>query len=98
MTARHNENKSLKYLIKDFVTTHNLEQGIDNAAIIDVWKNLMGKGVNKYTTAIELKHKTLYVKISSSALREELSYGTTKIIKMINEDMGKEVLEAIVLR
>ena len=45
-----------------------------------------------------VKNKTLYVKLSSSVLREELSYGKEKIIKMINEEMGKEVVTKLVLR
>jgi len=31
-------------------------------------------------------------------LREELSYGLDKIITMINEDLGKEVIKKIILR
>jgi hypothetical protein len=58
----------------------------------------MGNGVNNYTTAIELRHETLFVSLSSSVLREELSLGKTKIIAMLNEEIGKEVIKKLVLR
>ena len=58
----------------------------------------MGNGINNYTTAIELKNDTLYVQLSSSALREELSYGKQKIIELLNEEIGKEIVNKIVLR
>ncbi|MFT7187750.1 MAG: hypothetical protein ACI9AV_001009, partial [Sediminicola sp.] len=34
----------------------------------------------------------------SSVLREELSHGKSKIITMINEEMGKELVKKLVLR
>jgi len=31
-------------------------------------------------------------------LREELSHGKTKIVKMINEELGREVVKDVILR
>ena len=58
----------------------------------------MGNGVNNYTTAVHLERETLYIQLSSSVLREELSYGKDKIIAMLNEALGKTVIKKIVLR
>ena len=58
----------------------------------------MGNGINNYTSDIQLKRDTLYIQLTSSALREELSYGKEKIIKMINEELGKDIVNKIVLR
>jgi hypothetical protein len=58
----------------------------------------MGSGVNHYTTDIILKNNTLYVALSSSVLREELSFGKDKIIKLINDELRKEVVKNIILR
>ncbi|MDX1462328.1 MAG: DUF721 domain-containing protein, partial [Marinirhabdus sp.] len=38
------------------------------------------------------------ISLSSSVLREELSYGKQKIIRLLNEEMGKELVEKLVLR
>ena len=45
-------------------------------------KNLMGNGVNNYTHSVSLRRGTLFVELTSSVLREELSYGKLKIIKL----------------
>ena len=58
----------------------------------------MGNGVNNYTTAVELRNETLFVSLSSSVLREELSLGKTKIIAMLNEELGKDLIKKLVLR
>jgi len=36
--------------------------------------------------------------LSSAVLREELSYGKDKIIKMINEELRKDLVRSLVLR
>ena len=95
---RHNENLSLSDVLKEFVTTNRLQEGLDKVEIKDAWKNLMGNGVNSYTTSVQLKRDTLYVQLSSSVLREELSYGKEKIIAMLNEALGKELIKTIILK
>jgi len=98
MARRNNDNQPIESILKEFVKTNNLESGLDKVNVREAWKNLMGNGVNNYTTAIDLKHETLYVQLSSSVLREELSYGNKKIIKMLNEAIGKDVVKKLVLR
>jgi hypothetical protein len=98
MSKRHNENMRLSDALKDFVETNNLQKGLDKIEVQDVWVKLMGKGVNSYTTAVQLQRDTLYVQLSSSVLREELSYGKEKIIAMLNEALEKEVIKKLVLR
>ena len=98
MAKRNNDNQSIQDVLKAFVDTNNLQSGLDKVNVREAWTNLMGNGVNNYTTAIELKHQTLYVQLSSSVLREELSYGNEKIIKMLNEAIGKAIITKLVLR
>ena len=95
---RHTEHISLSDALKEFIQENKLEKGIDKVNVNDAWANLMGNGVNNYTTSVQLKGSTLYISLSSSVLREELSYGKDKIIKMINEELGKELVKQLVLR
>ena len=52
----------------------------------------MGAGVASYTTEVKLQNGTLIICLSSSVLREELSYGKDKIVRMINEEMGEDLV------
>ncbi|WP_435132893.1 DUF721 domain-containing protein [Formosa sp. A9] len=98
MAKRNNEHLSISDVLKAFVETNKLESGLDKVNVRDAWAKLMGNGVNNYTTAISLERDTLYVQLSSSVLREELSYGKEKIINMLNDDLGKEVVKKLILR
>ena len=98
MAKRFNEESPISDVLKQFISQNKLEAGMDVVNVREAWKNLMGNGVNNYTTEIQLKGKTLYVALSSAVLREELSYGKDKIIKMINEELQKELVTQLVLR
>ncbi len=97
MAKRENESVSIKNLMQSFIRDSNLSKGIQKINIEEAWKKLMGQGVVSYTESVHLQKKTLIVKLSSSTLREELSYGKDKIVKMINEEMGEEVISKIML-
>ena len=98
MAKRNNENLNMADALKDFVETNRLEKGLDAVNVQDAWKNMMGNGVNNYTTSVNLERETLYVQLSSSVLREELSYGKQKIINMLNEELGKIIIKKLILR
>jgi hypothetical protein len=97
MSKRKNTHSPIEDILKEFVETNELQEGLDKVNVREAWQQLMGNGVNNYTTAIELKRETLYVRLSSSVLREELSYGKNKIVKMLNESIGKDLIKKIVL-
>ncbi|EAR01006.1 DUF721 domain-containing protein [Maribacter sp. HTCC2170] len=98
MAKRKNDNLPLSEALNDFIQKNKLQQGIDKVNTREAWVKLMGNGVNNYTTAIELRNETLYISLSSSVLREELSHGKSKILDMLNEELGKDLVKKIVLR
>ena len=83
MAKRHSSHIPLSEALNEFIQENKLQKGMDKVNAREAWTNLMGNGVNNYTTAVELKNETLFVSLSSSVLREELSLGKSKIIKMI---------------
>lgn len=98
MAKRFNDEQSVGDVLKQFMQENKLQTGMDKIDVREAWKNLMGNGVNNYTRDIMLKGTTLYVELTSAVLREELSYGKAKIVKMINEELKREVVKDVVLR
>ena len=91
MAKRENDTYKIKDLMSSMLKENKLQKGIDQLDVKDVWANVMGNGVMSYTDSVTLKNKTLYVKLTSAALREELSYGKDKIKQMINEKLDNHV-------
>ncbi len=97
MAKRENETYKIKDLMSNMLQENKLQEGIDQFDVKDAWENVMGKGVMSYTESIRLKRNTLYVKLSSSALKEELNYGKEKIVKMLNESLKNVLIKSIKL-
>lgn len=98
MAKRQSNQSPIGEVLKAFIEANRLEAGMDRIDVEQAWKKLMGNGVNSYTQEVVLKGSTLYVKLTSAVLREELSYGKQKITAMINEELGREVVKEVVLR
>ncbi|UGU16728.1 DUF721 domain-containing protein [Sinomicrobium kalidii] len=98
MAKRHSEHISLSEALKAFIEQNKLQSGMDKIDVREAWKQLMGNGINNYTADVQLKGDTLYVNLTSSVLREELSYGRQKIIQMVNDELGKALVKNLILR
>lgn len=98
MKKQKGNNLNMGEALQQFIQKNKLEKGLDKVDAQEAWSKLMGNGVNNYTTAVELRNSTLFVSLSSSVLREELSLGKSKIITMLNEELGKDLITKLVLR
>lgn len=98
MVKRRNSGIPMREALNEFIKKNSLRKGMDKVDAREAWKKLMGNGVNNYTTAVELRNECLYVSLNSSVLREELSHGKSKIISLLNEELGKELIKKLVLR
>jgi len=84
--------------LNDFKAQTKLTKGFMNVDVNDAWKEVMGPGVMSYTTQIKFTGEKLFIDLSSSVLRQELSYGRSKIVENLNKHLGKEVIKSLVLR
>jgi len=97
-SKRHNEQQSIGDVLKDFVAKNKLEKGINQVNVEHVWATVMGPAIIKYTDGMKLQNGTLFVKLSSSVLRNELSYGVSKIKDNLNEELKQDLIKKIILR
>ncbi|MSP85430.1 MAG: DUF721 domain-containing protein [Flavobacteriaceae bacterium] len=98
MAKRLNNESSIGDVLKEIIQSNKLQPGMDQVSVKEAWVSLMGNGVNSYTKNVTLKGTTLYVELSSSVLREELSHGKSKIIAMINEELRRDIVKDVILR
>lgn len=98
MSKRQREESALGDVLKQFIDSHRLQKGLDKVEVVDAWNKVMGEAISKYTTQVVLERDTLLVQLSSSVLREELSYGRDKIIQLLNDHLDKPLIKKLVLR
>lgn len=98
MSVRKDEPQGIGEVLQQFTKVNKLEPGLDNVKVEDLWAKLLGPGVQAYTESVRLSSDTLYVGLTSSVLREELSYGKDNIIAMLNNGLQKNCIKKLVLR
>ncbi len=97
MAKRSNEFRSIEELMKNVIEENKLKKGLTQLSLEEAWAKLMGNGVVSYTQSVELSGKTLVVKLNSSVLREEISYGKEKIMNLLNEELGEPLISRVLL-
>jgi len=97
MAKRENDSFSIQDLMQSFIKENNLTKGMHKIKVEETWAKMMGPGIATHTTSVKLQNKTLIIQLNSSVLREELSYGKDKIIKMMNEELGDEFVTKLML-
>ena len=89
---RRSKGQPIREVIKELLKNYDITSKFNEAHIITSWDKLMGPSVTKYTVKIEIEKRILFVKLSNAALKQELSYARQKIKKMLNDEVGEEVL------
>ncbi|MBK9728319.1 MAG: DUF721 domain-containing protein [Saprospiraceae bacterium] len=84
-------------MLKVFSSQKHLKDKLLDKKIEGVWKNLY-EGIAHYTTRIQFKSGVLYVWLSSSPLRHELSFNKAKIINQVNTALKEELIKQLELR
>ena len=95
---RRNSDETLKDALQRLSNDRQFKTKLRQAKINSLWPELMGQAIANYTTEIVVRKEILYLTITSSSLKQELTYGKDKIIEIINEKLGEEYLKDVVIR
>ena len=89
---------SLQDAMQQFLKHSRLKTGIQAMQIEEVWEQIMGKTVAKYTDKIQIIGSTLFVTSTVAPLKNELLYQKEKIIERVNEALGEKVIKDVVVK
>lgn len=89
---------SLGDALKKFLNQSNIKGSIQALQIEEVWEQIMGKTVARYTDKIQIHGHTLYVNTTIAPLRQELLYQKEKILQRVNEALGEKVIKEVVIK
>jgi predicted nucleic acid-binding Zn ribbon protein len=83
--------------IRELVDLYNLKGKLGEASILAAWEKIVGTMFARHTSNLYIKRRKLYVVIDSAAIRNELSYARSKLVKLLNEEAGENVIDEVVL-
>jgi len=95
MSYRSGNDQSLREVIEELIAAYRIGDKLNQTRVISLWDQVVGRVIARETTHLYIKNNILYVKLNSPALRQELGYARTKLVKMLNKAAGSEVISDI---
>ncbi len=82
-------------LIGNVVDDLGISRKIDEARIVEAWPEVAGPTISRMTSSSWVKGRTLFIKISSAAWRQELHLQREGWRDRINQQLGKDLVREI---
>ena len=91
--------KRREQAIRDLILRNLRSQGLETPLLqkrlIEAWPVVAGEAIGRYTGNVAIRNQTLYVHLTSPALRADLSMQRKEYVKRLNEYVGSQVITDI---
>jgi len=98
MAKRESDNESIKSVVSRYIKSHGFSEKFNEYQVVEAFSKLMGKVVMKKIKNAYMHNNTLYLEFSSASLRNELSMEKTKLMKLLNEEVGSTIITKIIFK
>ncbi|KRP09244.1 MAG: hypothetical protein ABR94_07655 [Sphingobacteriales bacterium BACL12 MAG-120802-bin5] len=95
--VRRSNEQDIGEVLKDFFKAFKIDGKVNEIRIKEVWEEVMGKTMARYTSDVRLHNGQLKVFINSAPLKHELTYNKDVIIQRINEAFGEEIVNKLII-
>jgi predicted nucleic acid-binding Zn ribbon protein len=98
MRKKDRESSSMKDAINSFLKASGLKDEFVEKKVLGNWESIVGKPIALRTEKLRIENKTLYITLNSAVMRDELFQQKSKIIQLINDEAGHEMINEVFLR
>ncbi len=89
---------SIGQAIQEFLKQSRIKGGIQALQIEDVWEQIMGKTIARYTDKLQIIGDKLIITTTVAPLKHELIYQRDKIKQRVNEALGQKVINEVIIQ
>lgn len=75
-----------------------LETPLNEHRACEAWYEIMGPAITRYTKDVNVHGGTMYVEVTNAALRQELMMSRPVLVARINQHIGSQTVQQIVVR
>lgn len=80
--------RPLSDVLSKLLRQEGLEMPLQQRRVVAAWDSVVGPTIARYTLQKFIRNQTLYVQLSSPALRSELSMVKQRLVTKLNEQAG----------
>ena len=93
---RQQKAENIGLLVRQFLREEGLETPYNEYRLIQSWPEVMGETIARYTRDLQIRNRVLYVRLTSSVVRNELMIGRRSFVQRLNQHVGAQVIENII--
>jgi predicted nucleic acid-binding Zn ribbon protein len=93
---RKTNTQPLKEVLQEYVKALKMGSKLKEVRLIGSWEQVVGKVVGRATRDLYIKDRVLYVKLSSSVVKNELFMMRDLLVERLNEEVGSDVIKEVV--
>ena len=85
----------ISQLVLRNLRVQGLETPLMQKRVVESWTAVAGASVARYTTDVSIRNQTLVVRLSSPALRADLTMRRQELVNLLNSHVGSQVIADI---
>lgn len=89
---------SINEAMQEFLKSSRIKGGIQALQIEDVWEEIMGKTIARYTDKLQIIGDKLIITTNVAPLKNELKYQKEKIKQRVNEALGQKIVGEVIVQ
>jgi hypothetical protein len=89
---------SIGQAMQEFLKGSRIKGGIQALQIEDIWEEIMGKTVARYTDKLQIIGDKLIITTHVAPLKHELMYQKEKIKQRVNEALKEKVVKEVIVQ
>ena len=94
---RREKSLPISAVFAQFINDNGLAEGLLRIDVLHAWDSVIGERMTKYVLARNFYNGKLICTLSSSSAKSAISMNKSAYIKKINEELGREIVQEIIL-
>lgn len=95
---RRNKIMTLSEVLKEYRSAMHIENRLKEVSLLNSWEDIAGRAIARRTSKVYIKDGKLFIYLTSSVVRDELSMVKESLRERLNEEAGEELVKEIILR
>lgn len=94
---KHVDPLTVKEIIDRVLDDDNIRQAAREQRICYLWPEIVGQGINRHTSRRYVANGVLHVYINSAPLKNELQFHRDRLISLLNQAAGHDIIHDITI-
>ncbi len=96
LNIRQSDIQPVRDSIQALLKAYRIQGKVNQVQVVASWEKIMGKAIALKTKELYFKDNKLFVLLSSAPLKHQLVMSKTRVIELINLEVGAGVVEEVV--